>query len=446
MSMVAPSRGAPRLLRVRGCRAHAIRETLRGSQSREIRLTSLPMQGVRVLEVAQFTFTPAAGAVLADWGAEVIKVEHAVAGDAQRGLSYGPVGWSEGRFHPIMEHPNRGKRSIGLALEHPAGREVLLELARQSDVFLTNFLPDARARLRIDVADLRAANPTIIYARGSAYGARGPDARKGGFDANAYWARSGASYTVTPRAWPDALGMPGPAYGDSLGGMTIAGAIAAALFARDRSGEPSVLDVSLLSVGAWGMALPIDLSLANGKPWEPASLGGGGQPPPNPVVGSFRTADGRHLYLSALQPKRHWADICRHLGREDWISDPRCATDASMLAHAAEIAELVAAEIERHTLAEWCERFRTLEAQWSPSQNTLELAHDAQLRANGYIAEIADADGNRRELLANPAQFDETPAQLRRAPQFAEHTDEILRELGHSEEQILDLKIAGAVT
>jgi crotonobetainyl-CoA:carnitine CoA-transferase CaiB-like acyl-CoA transferase len=228
--------------------------------------------------------------------------------------------------------------------------------------------------------------------------------------------------------------------------MTIAGAISAALFARDRTGEPSLLDVSLLSVGAWAMALPIDLSLANGRPWEPASLGGGGKPPPNPVVGSFRTADGRNLYLSALQPKRHWADICRHLGREDWIADPRCKTDESMLAHAAPLASLVASEIAKRPLAEWCERLRTLEAQWSPAQDTLELAHDEQLRANGYFAEIVDADGKKRELLANPVQFDETPAALRRAPQFAEHTDEILRELGHSEEQIIDFKIAGAVT
>src|ERR1700737_266338 len=104
-----------------------------------------PMKGVRMLEVAQFTFTPAAGAVLADWGADVIKVEHAVTGDAQRGLQIGTGGVARGSFQPLMEHPNRGKRSIGLALEHPAALAILLELARHSDVFLTNFLPGARA-------------------------------------------------------------------------------------------------------------------------------------------------------------------------------------------------------------------------------------------------------------------------------------------------------------
>ena len=143
------------------------------------------MEGVRILEVAQFTFTPAAGAVLADWGADVIKVEHAVTGDAQRGMG-GLSGWREGAFHPVIEHPNRGKRSIGLALEHPEALDVLYELARSSDVFLTNFLPDARTRLHIDVDDLRAVNPDIVYVRGSAFGVRGDESTRGGYDATAY--------------------------------------------------------------------------------------------------------------------------------------------------------------------------------------------------------------------------------------------------------------------
>ena len=118
-----------------------------------------PMEGVSVVEVAQFTFTPSAGAVLADWGADVIKVEHAVHGDAQRGITIGAGGAAAGSFQPLMEHPNRGKRSIGLALEVPSGHEVLLELVRNADVFITNFLPNARQRLHIEVEDLRAVNP-----------------------------------------------------------------------------------------------------------------------------------------------------------------------------------------------------------------------------------------------------------------------------------------------
>ena len=165
-----------------------------------------PMQGVRVLEVAQFTFVPAAGAVLADWGAEVIKVEHAERGDGQRGLTtvLGVDAIMKGsRFSPIFEGPNRGKRSVGLALEVPEARAVLDELIKRSDVFLTNFLPGARAKLHINVEDIRKVNPDIIYVRGSGFGARGPEANKGGYDMTAFWARGGSGAGATPAgAWP----------------------------------------------------------------------------------------------------------------------------------------------------------------------------------------------------------------------------------------------------
>ena len=171
-----------------------------------------PMQGVRVLEVAQFTFVPAAGAVLADWGAEVIKVEHAERGDGQRGLTtvLGVDAIMKGsRFSPIFEGPNRGKRSVGLALEVPEARAVLDELIKRSDVFLTNFLPGARAKLHINVEDIRKVNPDIIYVRGSGFGARGPEATKGGYDMTAFWARGGSGAGATPAGAERLSPMPG---------------------------------------------------------------------------------------------------------------------------------------------------------------------------------------------------------------------------------------------
>jgi crotonobetainyl-CoA:carnitine CoA-transferase CaiB-like acyl-CoA transferase len=406
------------------------------------------MEGVRVLEVAQFTFTPAAGAVLADWGAEVIKVEHAETGDAQRGFkNIGPSGMARGSFHPIMEHPNRGKRSIGLALEHPDALEVLYELAGRADVFLTNFLPDARRRLKIDVEHIRAVNPQIIYVRGSAFGAKGPEATKGGYDSSAFWSRAGSAVGVTP---PDitetVLGMPAPAYGDSIGGMTIAGGISAALFARERTGEPSIVDVSLLSTGAWANGLAVDLALMEGEVvWKqmPVSQRGTSF---NPIVGEYKTSDGKFVQLTMLQPGRYWSDFVHHLDRPDLATDERFWPVEQLIANAAQASEIVAAEIATRPFAHWAKRFTTLEGQWAPVQDSFELGHDPQLRANGYVAEVVDADGVTRELVANPVQFDETAAVLRRAPQFAEHTDEILRELGRDDDQIIALKIAGAAT
>jgi len=185
------------------------------------------MDGIKVLEVAQWWFVPAAGAVLADWGADVIKIEHPVSGDPQRGLMTSGLVPNTGGVNFMVEQSNRGKRSVGLDLATDAGRDILYQLAATADVFLTNFLPDARERLRIDLDDIRAVNPRIVYVRGHGQGARGPDARKGGFDAASFWCRGGLSHALTPPGAPAPV-MQRAAYGDSVGAMTIAGGISAA--------------------------------------------------------------------------------------------------------------------------------------------------------------------------------------------------------------------------
>jgi crotonobetainyl-CoA:carnitine CoA-transferase CaiB-like acyl-CoA transferase len=156
------------------------------------------MDGIRVLEVAQFTFVPAAGAILADWGADVIKIEHPVRGDTQRGfINMGGFQLDPNR-HPLIEHPNRGKRSVGIDVSTPEGQEVLYEIAKTADVFLTNYMPAQRQKNRFDIEHIRAVNPNIIYARGSAYGDKGPERLVGGFDGTAFWTRSGFGHALTP--------------------------------------------------------------------------------------------------------------------------------------------------------------------------------------------------------------------------------------------------------
>jgi crotonobetainyl-CoA:carnitine CoA-transferase CaiB-like acyl-CoA transferase len=405
-----------------------------------------PMKGIKMVEVAQFTFTPAAGAVLTDWGADVIKVEHAEMGDAQRGLRLGTGGVAEGSFQPLMEHPNRGKRSIGLALETPEGHEVLMELCKDADVFLINFLPAARRRMHLEVEDIRKSNPNIIYVRGSGHGQRGPDAEKGGYDGSTFWCRMGSAWATTPPDSPRVTNQPGGAYGDSMGGMTIAGGIAAALFARERTGETSVVDVSLMSVGAWAFGL----SLAN------AALSGNEMPPPpldspmniavNPTIGTFKTSDGRWINFTMLQPGRYFADVCRHLGLDQLPDDERFNTAEKLMANALEAGAYVQEAMASKPFAYWIEQLKTMEGQWAPVQSPLEILADSQMEANGYLLPVDDLEGNERKLIANPVQFDERPPVLTRAPQFAEHTDDILRELGRSQDEIIQLKINGAVT
>lgn len=402
------------------------------------------MKGIRILEVAEHTFVPAASAILADWGAEVIKVEHAERGDAMRGLARtGVMDLSQG-VHVLNEHSNRGKKSIGLDLTKPEGVEVLYKLAATCDVFLTNKLPAVLARLKIDIADIRAHNPKIIYVRGTSFGPKGPDKDRGGYDMTAFWCRAGsASGTTTPEVKGIAP-QPGPAYGDSMGGMTIAGGISAALFKRERTGEPSVIDVSLLSLGSWAMSAAIALSLQMKMPWAPIPMSGPG--PGNPLVGVYGTSDGRNISVVMLQGFHYWPDFCHHIGRPDLIEDPRFDSHENLMLNGGTAREIIAEVFAGATLAEWTQRLSTMKGQWAPVQNTLEVAADPQVQANGYLARAATKQGVEFDLVASPVQFDERPTGTQRAPEFNEHGEEILQELGYDWDAIIALKAAGAVT
>src|SRR6516164_6628869 len=231
------------------------------------------LKGVRILEVAEHTFVPAASAVLADLGAEVIKIEHVTRGDAMRGLASSGIAGVPGNVHVLLEHSNRGKKSLGLDLMAPEGIEILYRLAANADVFLTNKLPSVRKRLKIDVDQIRAHNPHIIYVRGTGQGERGPDADKGSYDSLAFWARAGVAMGAKRPEYDLMPVPPAPGFGDSIGGMTIAGGIMGALFHRERTGEATTVDVSLLGVGMWAMGQAFALSLVLGIPWAapPAS-------------------------------------------------------------------------------------------------------------------------------------------------------------------------------
>jgi crotonobetainyl-CoA:carnitine CoA-transferase CaiB-like acyl-CoA transferase len=406
-----------------------------------------PLDGVRVLEVAQFTFVPSAGAVLADWGAEVVKIEHPVTGDAQRGLVkvLGAAASKPGStFAPIMEAPNRGKRSVGLALDNAEARPVFNELVRRSDVFLTNYLPSARAKLSIDVADIRNVNPDIIFVAGSGFGMNGPDRDAGAYDATAFWARGGSADGLNPPDTDRSAFMPAGAYGDNIGGITIAGGVAAALYGRHVTGEPSVLDVSLLAVGAWTTQFSVNMAMLMGGPLPKVERRT--QAPGNPLTGAYRTADGRFVQLSMLQPTRYWPEFCRLMGLDQYADDPRFDSLESMAANADLAYGIVHDAIAKLSFAECKELLSKGTGQWAPVQDAWEMANDQDLHANGRIANVIDAEGNPQRLVANPVKFDDDPPALGRAPQFAEHTDDVLRDLGLDDGRLIELKIAGAIT
>ncbi|WP_194903759.1 CaiB/BaiF CoA transferase family protein [Catenulispora rubra] len=399
-----------------------------------------PLEGIRVLEVAMYGFVPSAGAVLAEWGADVVKVEHAVTGDPQRGLRQTGAYRVEGDPNPNVEHANRGKRSIGLDLANPEGKEVLDELIRRADVFLTSFLPAPRRKLGIDVDDVRKVNPRIVYARGSALGPRGLESEKGGYDMTAFWSRAGTAASITPPGVEGLIPPPSPAYGDTISGTNLAGGIAAALLQRERTGEPSIVDVSLLGSGLWAMGHAIALSMHLDQAWVAPALGAHGSPT-NPLSGLYRTSDDCYLSFVMLQPARFWADVCRHIDRPELAEDPRFVGSEQIAANTAEAVKILREVIATRTLADWTERFATLAGPWAPVQNSLQVAQDAQIQANGYLIRAGELD-----LVAGPVQFDVSTAETGPAPEFAAQTEEILGELGLDWDRIIALKAAGAVT
>lgn len=406
-----------------------------------------PLEGIRVLEVAQYTFVPAAGAILADWGADIVKVEHAETGDPQRGLVrvLGYAANRAGSSHsPIMDGPNRSKRSIGIDLSNPEARPVIEELIRRSDVFLTNYLPGPRAKLGLTLEAVRAINPNIIYVTGSGFGSEGLDSTTAAYDSTGFWARGGGADGVTPPEADHITFMPAGAYGDNSSAVSIAAGVAAAIAGRERSGEPSVVDVSLLGVAAWASQFTVNLALFNGGPLPKVRKTT--QAAGNPLTGAYRTSDDRWVQFSMLQPTRFWNEFVTLIGLDHLVDDPRFATMDGITENAAEIGSWFTEAIQARPYEEWNEIFQKLSGPWAPVQNSWELGHDEALVANGRIVEIVDADGQAQKLVANPVKFDNAPVQMFRGPQFAEHTDEILQELGIDDEGLIGLKIAGAVT
>jgi crotonobetainyl-CoA:carnitine CoA-transferase CaiB-like acyl-CoA transferase len=308
-------------------------------------------------------------------------------------------------------------------------------------VFLTNWLPGALERARLTVEDIRSFNPNIIIARGTGTGVRGPDHDKGGFDAATYLSRGGVSYTMTPYG-TEHPAVQGPAFGDLQGGITLAGGVCAALFHRERTGEPSIVDSSLLAQAMWSIAPSIavaDLFDIDGIPGAPPGLA------MNPLVNRYKTRDGRFIQLVFLQPDRYWAGFCRRIGLADLAEDPRFVPSSNLIANADEASALVGAAIASQDLAHWREVLEDEPGVWAALATPKETLNDPQVKPNGYVVRNHDAEGNEYQIVAAPVQFDETPPVPARAPEYGEHTEEILLELDLDWDDISTAKDSGAI-
>jgi crotonobetainyl-CoA:carnitine CoA-transferase CaiB-like acyl-CoA transferase len=400
-----------------------------------------PLDGIKVVEVAMWAFVPAAAGMLSDMGASVIKVEPPT-GDPLRALNIGATPPGQHGFVLSWENYNRGKRSITLDLRQASGIEILYRLLEDADVFVTNLLPAARRRMKIDEESIRAAFPKIIYAVGSGLGRHGPQADKGGFDSITFWARGGVASSITPEDAEQPIGMPGAAFGDCTTAAMLAGGIAAALAQRAMTGRASSVDVSLLAASMWVMQRGVTQATLEGTLRLPRPKREGGF---NPLVNAYRTSDGRFISLCMLQGQRFWPDFCKVAERLDLLEDPRFATAESRAQniHAC-IAELDAL-FSRRTLAQWRTILARQEGQWDVVQHVGELKDDCQVQANGYLQEVDYGDGRVLKMVSVPMQFDGAPLPARAAPALGADSEQILAELGIDEQGIIDFKVAGVV-
>ena len=396
-----------------------------------------PLDGIRVLEVAAWTFVPAAGAILADLGADVIKVEPPN-GDPQRGLT-NMLNFESAGPNPFNEIPNRGKRSITLDLKNDAGREALLEIAKESDVFLTSYLPELRERLRVDVEDIKAANPKIIYVRGTGWGSQGPMRNTGGYDLAAGWATSGfADHLMRDEDGP----APQPsAFYDLQGGNTIAGAIAMALLQRERTGKTPVVDVSLMNVGLWTMAPSIVSA-----PYldEPNTINR--KSPGNPITNWYETKDERWIYLVLLQGDRFWPEICHVIGRDDLVDDPRFKDGADRYENREECVRELDATFAKRTLDEWKTILQDLTGVWAPAITVKEVHDHPQVDPNGFLPTVTGLDGVDFRLVSPPMHFDEEPTRpAGPAPELGQDTEAILMDVGLDWDAVTSLRERGGL-
>ena len=397
-----------------------------------------PLEGIKVLEFAEHGFVPSGAAALADWGADVVKLEKPE-GDALRSVMAQGLVEKTGDFDYVVEISNRNKRNVCLDLRVPEGRELFDRLVAWADVFITNQLPKVLRKYRVEPGDVFAVNPRIVYARGHGQGTRGPDAEAGGFDGVSYWARAGIAHMLTAPGSPLVGSRPG--FGDFPSGLHLAGGIAAALVKMLRTGMGMTVDVSLLAAGIWQLAPDIAATSYLGHAPRKTDTA---KVLASPLVASYLTADERHLQLVMLEERRYWPNLCRALGLEHLVEHPDYATPEKRHENRVELYDVFREAIRGEPLEHWLPRLAREGCVFAKFSTPEEVLVDPQVEANGYLMAHPLYPGAR--IPATPQQFDSRPSELRRpAPKKGEHTDEVLREIGLAQAEIAKLREVQAV-
>jgi crotonobetainyl-CoA:carnitine CoA-transferase CaiB-like acyl-CoA transferase len=397
------------------------------------------LDGIRVVEIAQWIAVPSAMAVLADWGAEVIKVEHPERGDGLRGyIPYHPI--EPGQMNYIWELANRNKKSVTANLQSEEGRDIVYRLIKNSDVFVSNLRPYELNRYQLDYSSLANINPRLVWANLTGYGTEGPDCDLPGYDYCAFWARSGIMNTLPEPGMPPPTARPG--LGDSLTSLNLAGAVMAALFHRERTGFGQRVEVSLFHTAVWGMGMDIQSVLSTGTEVSQVPR----RMVTNPLWNYYQCKDGRWLMLVLLQPDPYWARFCQAIEREDLRDDPRFNSFESRTRNNEELIRILDTVFASKTLDEHAERLNTLGLPWARVQKVEEVINDVQAKANDFFVDFEHPSFGPVRLVNSPIKFSRTPASVRApAPELGQHTEEVLTAIGYSWEEIAQFKEKGAI-
>jgi crotonobetainyl-CoA:carnitine CoA-transferase CaiB-like acyl-CoA transferase len=401
------------------------------------------LQGVKIVEFGHFLLVPTATAILADWGAEVIKVENFKAGGD-------PVRFPqaiEGQSPPADIEPsmwfhyfNRNKRGMGLNVMTESGRAILYKLVEKADVFATNFDPRAIEKGRVDYDTLRQLNPGLIYCQCSGYGTAGPDRHKPGFDYAAWWARSGMMDRISA---PDHEPRPQrPGLGDNLASPAIAGAIAAALFCRERTGVGQKIELNLYHLAVWGLMFDVGTALHQGVNLRQTDR----RTVTNALWNCYKAGDGKWIMLVMPQTDRYWPAFCQAIGKPEWERDPRYESHAKRIEQNLTLIAALDQVMAGKSAAEWESIAQEFDLVLGRIQTPLEVAHDPQAWENGFFGEMEYRPGVKFKIVNSPVKFSQTPAGIRSlAPELGQHTEEILLELGYTWDDMARLKDEGAI-
>ncbi|MBM3684381.1 MAG: CoA transferase [Actinobacteria bacterium] len=400
-----------------------------------------PLDGVRVVEVANMIAGPSAAALMADLGATVVKVEPPT-GDILRG-GHRPLDPTITAPYPDpwWQLDNRGKQGIVVDLTTDAGVEVVHRLAADADVFLTNLTDDRRARYRLTPDDIRAVAPTVVYAHVGGYGSAGPVAGAPAYDMTAFFARGGVQGVIGQPDDPPHAFRPGQ--GDHTTALALLSAILAALRQRDRDGTFQSVQVALYQVATWTLSSDLTVTLLDGAPLERTARADW----PTPLTCRFRCADDRWIALCMPGPKDYWDNFCVAVDRLDWTADPRFADGTERFRHGPELVAACDEIFATRPRTAWADRLDAAGVIWAPVQSLTEITEDPQAEALGIFTTLEDpATATTFRTVAAPFRIDGSHVAVRGpAPGLGEHTVSVLRDAGYDEATIAELLANGVV-